>query len=172
MSKRILVTIFVLAAPWTTIQAQSLLVGTVELGIGMPEAAARQLLNDRYKISPLDNAFMISDNRSNPPNIVVGRVAFTEGKVSWISRDSGPYSAKTSDNWAGRVELAEELLSALKRMSAEGTRTGLVLVKEGVRGPEANVDYVRFQFDQRAFTLVVGRGRHDQVTMEESVQAR
>lgn len=170
--KQVVLAIAILVAFSPAARGESLLVGAVELKLGMPEAEARQLLESRYTLSPQETGFTIADKRSTPPNIIVGRIAFSNGRVSWISRDLGPRDPKPSETWDGRVELASELMATLRRLSADGSRTGVVLVKELVRGPEADIDYIRFQFDQRALTLVITRGRYDSVTMEESIQAR
>src|SRR2546426_5087010 len=113
MHKLILIAITIVAATFSPVHAQSLLVGTVELQIGMPESEARRLLNERYTLSSQKNAFTIADRRSTPPNLVVGRIGFNGGKVAWISRDMGPRSPKEEEYWTGRTELASELLAAL-----------------------------------------------------------
>ena len=135
--------------------SQSLVIDTIEFKLGMPESEFRRVIAPKYKLVPMGQTSFVIMNKDGPPFTGFGAVAFEGGKVTWLSRKWGIYDAKPT------VDFADEVLSALQRLSFEGKRKGQVFIAPVAREPLVSADKIEFRFGQRTLIITVSRGRRE-----------
>jgi hypothetical protein len=135
--------------------SQSLVIDTIEFKLGMAESEFRRVIDPKYKLVPMGQTSFVIMNKDGPPFTGFGAVAFERGKVIWLSRKWSVYDAKPT------VAFADEVLSALQRLSHEGKLEGRVFVAPVAREPMVTADKIEFHFGQRTLIVTVSRGRHE-----------
>lgn len=160
---------FVAALLATGVQAAGLPVGMAQFDLGSPQAAVMAKVNSEFKVIPVSdnpNKFLLAS--IDAPSDVIGGVAFSRGRLSWVLRIWGNYCAGTHAD-----KVARSLYGALSNASSEsGAIAHVTTTTRSIPGTEFRT--TTFQFGKHQVTLTETDGKlacggSHQVEVDESI---
>lgn len=145
----------------------SLLVGGVQLRLGMPKQQVLDTLTKHHRLSITGEDEWVIITKEGPPFETVGGVAFRSGKLSWISRQWENFPQGDA------VRLANELYRALESLTNGDAAPVLVTIHRSPNQPGFQAAQIEFRTGSRNLSLIVTEGRANlggnQVLIQESV---
>ena len=149
---------------------RSLVLGSVELRLGMPQATVRARLGTRYRLLEVEGSLTswIVEDTTTTPSAILGSIGFRNGALTWASR-----RWQQSDDTAA-TDLVTELYHAVASFKGDGPKTVMLSSTEEISQPGLRIYKVELQLGPRLLTLLLTQGLRErgggQVSLDETIR--